>query len=49
MEPEDQAAAQELAEVKQLQYQQLTSKIGVPDLQIEELQGDVSCSLSFVQ
>ncbi|KAL3154376.1 hypothetical protein ABBQ32_013853 [Trebouxia sp. C0010 RCD-2024] len=38
MEPEDQSAAQEMAEVRQLQRQQLTSNIGVPGLQIEELQ-----------
>lgn len=41
MEPEDQSAAQEMAEVRQLQRQQLTSNIGVPGLQIEELQGEL--------
>ena len=41
MKPEDQAAAEELAEVKQLQRQQLMSKIRVPGLQIEELHGEL--------
>lgn len=41
MEPRDQTAAQELAEVKQLQHQQLASRIGVPGLHIEDLQGDL--------
>lgn len=41
MEPEDQAAAEEMAEVKQLQRQQLTLKVGFPGLQIEELQGEL--------
>ena len=39
MDSSDQAAAEELAEVKQLQQQQLTSRIGIPNLQIDELQG----------
>lgn len=41
MEPEDEAAAEELAEVKQLQRQHLTSEIGLPGLHIEELQGEL--------
>ena len=41
MDSSDQAAAEELAEVKQLQHRQLTSRIGIPNLQIEELQGEL--------
>lgn len=39
MRPEDAAAAEELAEVKQLQHQHLAQRIGIPGLQIEERHG----------
>ena len=41
MDSSDQAAAEELAEVKQLQQQQLTARIGIPNLQIDELPGEL--------
>ena len=41
MDSSDQVAAEELAEVKQLQQQQLTSRIGIPNVQIDELQGEL--------
>ena len=41
MDSSNQAAAEELAEVKQLQHRQLTSNIGLPNLQIEELHGEL--------
>ena len=41
MEPSNQEAAEELAELKHLQHQQLTAKIGISGLQIEELHGEL--------
>lgn len=47
MEPSNQEAAEELAELKHLQHQQLTAKIGIPGLQIEELHGELQGYVAY--
>lgn len=49
MDSTDHAAVEELAEVKQLQQQQLTSRIGIPNLQIDELQGKLQLVFQLIK